>query len=145
MEKKTADSGGHCLALRTLHFWLRKLQNLGTLQPDWNRILQPFDQSALLYTEDLLAASHCGSAPAKLCRWRCDVWSKAGDKRCTSAACEQIRWGCLQEKVLPSLQRGKDTLVQSQRNWLPMRHSEGGGKEVGKEKEGVIEGVRGSD
>lgn len=39
-------------------------------------------KSAVLYTEDNLAASHCGSAPGKLCRWRCDgdAWRKAGDK-----------------------------------------------------------------
>lgn len=92
------------------HLWLH----------NWNRILQPFDGACIASHR-----RHSCCQPLWLGSWkavplalRCveQGWRQT---RFTGAACEQIRSGCLQEKVFPSLQRGKDTVVQSQRKLAP--------------------------
>lgn len=94
-----------------------------------NHILKLFwisvqQRKCFLHNEHILAASHCRLALGKRCH-RCCNWrgSRAGDKSAsTTAALEQIRSGCLEEKSVPkSSERKRDTLVQSQENWHTKR------------------------
>lgn len=103
-------------------------------------------EPALLHTEDILAASHCGSAPGKLCRWRCDVWSKAGDKHASLVlpASRSDRAVC-KKKCSQVFRGGKTQWFKASENWLPMGDSEGGGGREGGSNREREDDTRGTD